>query len=525
MEKMTFWYELLSLLRLNLKSKIESNKKVLGIYGNLALLFVLINIYVLTFINGVFWDDWVIHDRESDFYNSFFRMAGAFDLVGSAHHFFQSTGVWLYKVTIFIVLHASVLIFWLILIELKISEPLQKILLVCIIVVPLFEARYLSIHLFYVFSIFFFLCAFWLILKEKFILAQPFFWIAFINNSYVLVGPAAILFHILIFGDQKKLKGFFITGVVATAFVLIKFILYKPYGSYEGYNKIEFNLIYPTLTKFFSQFESLFQWMTVGQINGGVLRVILFLLVGFFISYFIIYRRLGVVGNKLTKIDHKFLLWSALVAIIGLVPYFLVGKTPYLYYDFGSRNFSGSFIGLIGLIGYFSNLLGGQKYFIGRISISVFFGIMVSINLFVMEEYRIDDMKSQAIIKAIEDIDYLENKLIIIEDSTGIPWVGRRKGLSFYEWGGIFRDRFGRDLDNWNYFVYDAVYWTYEGCYKNSGLYRRELSSDISDRENNLATYIKLEPGITSTPFVKSITATAIKNVNVCHAVCGECGF
>jgi hypothetical protein len=144
-----------------------------------------------------------------------------------------------------------------------------------------------------------------------------------------------------------------------------------------------------------------------------------------------------------------------------------------------------------------------------------------------MDDYRVDSLKSKSIINALQNIDDLPNQLIIVQDDSGIPWASRRKGLSFYEWGGIFRSHFGSQTNNWNYFVYDSVFWSGEGCYKTSGLYLRELSSDISDRKNNLATIVnlKLESRLSHMPLIMNVIVDVKKNVEVCKPVCDECGF
>lgn len=522
--KINYIITLLSLMRL--KASCFYENQLGSISGGLILSFIIINLYVLTFINGIFWDDWIIHNRTKDFYNSFFRSAGAFTLVGHIHYFFQSMGVWFYKALIFAISFTSVILFWLILNEIRLSESLKKILVLCFIIFPLFESRYLSINIFYVVSIAFFLFAFLLILRGKIFIAQLFFWISYINNSYILVGPISIIFYIFIFKDKRKINGLALTAFTAVLFVLIKYSFYVPYGDYKGYNHISLSLIGAAIFNFIAQFGSLIKWI-FEQISGEILRALFFLFVGCSLSYFLLFRNLNIVIDKLSSIDRKFFLFIALISLVGLLPYFLVGKSPLFYYDYGSRHFSGSFIGFVGLVGYFAYFVMRFQSNVGMILITFLFGFMITVNFLIMDNYRIDSLKSRSIIHALQKIDNLPNKLIIVHDATNISWANRRIGLSYYEWGGIFRSHFGDGISDWNYFVYDAIFWSGEGCYKSSGLYRQDFSADIRDRHNNLATYIylKLDSPIFYNPFELDLIVDVKKNVDVCSRVCDKCGF
>lgn len=160
----------------NPRSKISwpEGRKLFGIDAYLTLLFLIVNLYVFTFINGVFWDDWVIHHRGNDFYSQYFKLVGALELVGYVHQIIQGIGVWLYKVIVVILFYTLLVLFGRFLKEIGISELLKNILLVCLIIFPLFESRFLSIHLFYVISIVSFLFGLLLMMKDRVYLAQLF---------------------------------------------------------------------------------------------------------------------------------------------------------------------------------------------------------------------------------------------------------------------------------------------------------------------------------------------------------------
>jgi len=513
----------------NPKAKISwfDGYKFFGLDFSLILLFIMINAYAFTFINGVFWDDWVIYQRKDNFYFDYFRSVGTIELVGYLHHFFQSVGVWLYKVVVITLFFISLILFGIILEDLRVSESLKKVLLICLIIFPLFESRYLSINIFYVISITAFLFGFLQVIKGNIYLAQPFFLVAYINNSYILIVSASILIYLITFKNVKKVNGFLLTIFFATLFVIVKYWHYSPYGAYEGYNKISLYLIGPAITKFLTQLNSFLNWLILEQGQIALGRALTFLAIGNLISYFCIAKHLNIGKVQFTASDRKLFFLFLVITAAGLLPYFMVGKTPYFYYDYGSRHFSGSFIGLIGLVGGFIYFLAGRFSQAGKMILTVIFGLMITINLLIMDDYRIDNEKSRAIIEIIKGINGFPNQLVIVQDDTGIPWAARRTGLSFYEWGGIFRTLSGDNSTNWNFFIYDSIFWSGEGCSKASGLYRPDFSADISNRENNLATLINLKLNSDPSFFTSNINLSldVKKNIEVCRIVCDECGF
>lgn len=339
-----------------------------------------------------------------------------------------------------------------------------------------------------------------------------------------MVASVSILIYSLVFQNEKKINGFLLTALGALIFILIKYWFYVPNGSYEGYNKISLHLIGPAIARFFDQFSTLIKWLLFEQ---SPIRLVFFLVVGNLISYLCIARHLRICQVPYSICERKLFLLFLGISLAGLLPYFMVGKTPYFYYDYGSRHFSGAFIGLIGLVGYFVYFIAGAFLKAQKIIVTLLFGLMIAVNWLILDDYRIENKKSLAVINALESVDDLPNQFVLIHDDTGLPWASRRKGLSFYEWGGIFRRRLDGQSVNQDYFIYDSVFWSGEGCNKNSGLYLPEFSADISNRKNNLATLINIQQGSEPSIFLFNIdlVINIKKNIEVCGIKCGECGF
>ena len=148
-----------------------------------ALLVYFITVFpVIFYLQGVYWDDWVIYRREFQTYVDWIDQAGSLKAIAYLHYVFQSLGIWSYKlITVFLFL-GILLIMWLLLKEIGVSRNSEKYFLVILACVPLFESRYLSINVLYTISIFISVFYFYLCVKRRFLFAHFLLFFAFVNN-------------------------------------------------------------------------------------------------------------------------------------------------------------------------------------------------------------------------------------------------------------------------------------------------------------------------------------------------------
>ena len=106
--------------------------------GITALLYALLVYFVTVFpvifyLQGIYWDDWVIYRREFQTYVDFIDQAGGFEGIAYLHYVFQFLGVGSYKViTVFLFL-GTLMIMWLLLKEIGVSRNNIKYFLVILI--------------------------------------------------------------------------------------------------------------------------------------------------------------------------------------------------------------------------------------------------------------------------------------------------------------------------------------------------------------------------------------------------------
>ena len=417
------------------------------------LLYTIANIFVLLNYNGLYWDDWVAYNQDSQTMAIFFDMIrhnikGDFYLI--VEKFFNH----IYGFRLFIYfayLFIGYFIYRIILSTELFNDHTSKFIAFLSVLVPINSVKiYISIAPF-VFPMLLFYLAFFLLARNyplpnkslKVIILTVFFF-SFSTNS-ILVFYASVLFYLYYMDNNKSIK---INLKTITSFILnrwdfivlpIFYFLYKsiylvPYGLYNNYNKVSFsfekitNILQKTL-----EFMTKDLFISLLENNYVVIAAV------------IVSGLIALLVKHNIKIGWKksllLFIFSIILFILAVFPYAAVNKTPTLM---GTNGRLALLLGpaiamfFIAVISLLSNLFlrYKQKAFLFLASFLVI--TMTAKNIPPQYELILDNFYQAAIIENFKENNSIKNHTTFLVH----PCKACRK-RGFYEWSGILKKTFG----------------------------------------------------------------------------------
>lgn len=317
---------------------LESNKKVFLI---LFSIYFIVNIPFLLNYNGIYWDDWVIVDQDLETLNAMFTQAvGYAGYVISYLHYFMINylGVFSYRVLTFLLLFFSGWFVYKILSDLSIFSSKDRFFLtIFFLVAPLYNAKVALINFPYTLCTFIFFLSFYFLSKYykdlkilKRILILALFFFSFLANSILVFYTVVLiyLFYVNYSLDKSVVRNninfiknnidFILLPIV---FYIVKSIWFKPYGLYEGYNKIEFNNIL--------NIDNYINILNFNIIDPVMESIYLLNLLNISIIFFLcVFLFNNIKFDKKINQYMYLLIVGIVVLLLAAFPYIIVGKIP-----------------------------------------------------------------------------------------------------------------------------------------------------------------------------------------------------
>lgn len=426
-------------------------------------IYIAINSPVFLFLNGVFWDDWILFNTESVYIYERFSQGGL-PWLGYYHKILMhDIGPWIYKLLVVIFYFINGLLFSKILIKNGVVRELGDFIFLVYLVLPLFGSRYVASNTQYVLYATMFLIA-WLNLRSIYI-AAPLF-IASFGMQSLLVMYLLPYLNLLLSAkeDAKKERGYYWVICVYTLlpilFFALKNIFFKPYGNYEGYLKITSEKVWHSIYRVYE----VTGW-TIQNLNKDtnlIDALFIFAIVVLLTIKIILVIKKGNSHSVGPVASVRWLLWmSAFGIFLSVLPYALVGNELNIYYGFESRNHAVFIFPAATLVGAILYLISCSNNQLAKIGGAFFGAACIVVQILIYVSYFKDAYKTNAMVKAIN-----ENKnelagvsLIAVDDKINVPFVEQRK-LGVYEYSGIFRLGTARS----GFFARDEEYWSGDVC-------------------------------------------------------------
>lgn len=385
---------------------------------------------VVSSIDGIWWDDWVLFYNSEETIRNIFAEAGSFPpYAGELHVGLTSLGPVSYRAITFVCFYLSSLNF-LVLIKrhMRCSEQHALLFTILFTILPFNLSRIAAIDLPYTISLTLFLFA-WRIYPKYLLVSLSIFFVSFQT-------PSLLLFMLVVFvvelstKDKTKITKrvmFELSSLLALPLLywLIKNTFFKPYAAYQGYNQnISFENVVTPIKIMVLDF---FNFRTFFPVN---------LLL--FVAVYAVLTRIHVKDLQREE-RFKYGLFGLFTLVVGVLPYLLVGLPP-TFRDWNSRHQLLMPLGASLMIGVI--VIGRTG--IHKIALAIVFSISLSFTFMNYLAYSEDWEKQMGIIEGIKkSIVIDECSVILINDKTEIQNVFGRY-YRFYEWNALFKVSTGR---------------------------------------------------------------------------------
>jgi hypothetical protein len=290
------------------------------------------------------------------------------------------------------------------------------------------------------------------------LLALPFFFLAFLVNSYPFLFGVVLLAHIYLFAQREKtvfkatfstiktltiswLRRYFYILAVPIVFVLWRLLMFAPYGKDAEYNKIlifepSFGLITRILEDLWGGLYAgllwpLFAALTLTERKFFVLGTLIACVALWYISRQYLEDRPVPRMSPITS-----LIIGCFIAVVALAPYLIVGKTPHIYGNgFGLRH--GLLLGLpaalllTGIVGFLVREWLQRYVHIGILGLSIGF---LWFNFFLLD---MDWYKQQSVLHDFPAIlEKIPRGSIIVVSDSAASYNWNKRGIGRPEYNG-----------------------------------------------------------------------------------------
>ncbi|WP_419767379.1 hypothetical protein [Arcobacter sp.] len=430
----------------------------------LFIIYLVTNSFFLLNYNGIYWDDWGLHNQEySTIENMYVSVSG---YLGYLNIFIQDLffningGIFLSRLLTFVLFFLNAVMFIEILKKFQIISEIERFFIVIFfLIAPLNSAKIAVINFPAELRVFIFFFSFYLLSKYLFIDSRKlylrivilFLFIISFTLPSLLVFYALVLIYIFYNLYDIKLtvlKNFILfikTNIdfifLPIIFYVVKLIYCMPTGIYQGYNKINIENILNL-----DNYYHTFLWSFIEPINLSMQNISSLIIVAF-VVLLLLSNAFSRQNNDMNKKDIYLLTFGFIVFFLGAFAYLAVGKIPTLN-DWESRfqvllPIGFSFILYYG-IQIISNLLNFKvviKYFLYLILIISF----VSFHLKEQLKYNIDWFYQQSIIENFKiSGQIVQNSTFIVENELYFK-LAKSRALRYYELNGMSKDAFSKD--------------------------------------------------------------------------------
>ncbi|HRD69445.1 MAG TPA: hypothetical protein PK657_04820 [Legionella sp.] len=435
-------------------------------FHSLFILYFIANIFLLLNYSGVYWDDWTLVNQDPASILNIYSQTG-FWWMGYFHVYLQSigNGIYVYRLIGFFSYFFSGIFLYYILDKLNyFNKRTLYILVLLFLLAPVNDARVALINTPAILTVFLFYFAFFLLalymdsnkkIYNRIIILSIFF-ITFCLES-LLVFYAVVLVYILIKTYQQNLAlkkstilKIFITRYLdficlPLFFFGIKQFFFQPHGLYTGYNSLHFDVINLLSLLGQSFYTSLYQ--PLKQAISSLYYFFYFMPL-IFILVLVIFKKEDFFESN-TKISivtrTSFLICGVLLFLIAVFPYCAVGKLPHLD-NWASRNQILVPLGMSFLLYW---LIMESALLNKRLANGLLYLVVTSFivqNLYNHYLYNIDWFYQKSLIAQFKKSDVFKNNTTFIatDELEREVWVHKR-GLVFYELGGLFKQAFHED--------------------------------------------------------------------------------
>ncbi|WP_345993673.1 hypothetical protein [Sulfurimonas sp. HSL-1716] len=443
----------------------QTNKR----YMILFLIYCITNI--LNFLNydGIYWDDYSLIGHDYSFIHNIFNQAtGGLDFISPIHGillYFDNSIVIYRFITYFSYFFTGILIF-------KILQSLDKLRdedIFCIVllylVIPLNSAKIALINLPSNFYLLLFFIAFFLFVKYiqnsqnifKRILIYILFFLSFSVNS-LLVFYGLVLLYALQYEFSKenfKIKSFLFKYIdfilLPIIYWLIKINYFPPYGAYENYNSIHFDLI-KLFDLFHRSIYSSFYEPAEIALLYSYKHLYFFTIVLLGLLY--IFRNLQI--SK--KISYTFIFIGISGFLFAVFPYIMVGKLPRVY-DWDSRHQLLMPLGISILVYTSVQLMRKINNMFGKILLLSIISVFIMQSFYTSYRYNQDIFYQYAIENHLKKSELVKTHTTFLTDRKIMSCFSNYRTVRDYEYNGFLKNVFKNEkramfskLDTLNYY-------------------------------------------------------------------------
>ena len=437
------------------------------------LLFILYSLsYWLILINPyTYWDGLLISTIEPSALLETFREAGS-PWTGYFHLIILNylDGIIFYRIATFILYFLSGIILLKIFHKLELLNPIDTFWLVLFfLILPINFSRISIICFPYTLCFFFFwLATLYLLLyletnKHRYQLVSLVLFFLSFNTNSLLVYYYVILFLIFLYWICKKklwkfnkLYSFFKNKIlfllIPIIFWFLKTTIFKPYGSYSGYNKTSLAQLYPAVFNTFTQIKLFFIYsykLYIDNLYLTNLNIILLITIGIvtcYCLYFFNKQHIAQYNEKKNNlISYIILIITGFILLFaGAYPYVVIGTNIYNYFDWVDRNQLLVSLGVAFIIVSVLNLTLVYKYF--RVTVFIVLcTAFIFINNKIYYSFLLDGVKQTVLLQKIKknDIFKKNNTFYFIDHSKQLSAIKRT--YRFYELSSLFKKAFGEE--------------------------------------------------------------------------------
>lgn len=275
------------------------------------------------------------------------------------------------------------------------------------------------------------------------------FFISFTLQSLLVFYGVVILF--LAYEERSNIKtvngflffpirylDFFVAPII---FWVIKSIFFKPYGLYEGYNKVSLSNLFGAICKLNGAFDASF--IAPLRETFQSLSPIYFTIMIFAVVVSMVACKAYVPKQDDVKArDFVLLFLGFFVFVLGVYPYLAVGKMP-SGHDWFSRYQILVPLGAGFIIVYFVRIIFSNK---GRaFAYSLLLMLFMGANFLGYLDYQKDWFKQLSLVENFKNSEILKNNASFLFNDKTSALNARNRTYRFYEYTGLMRLAFGNE--------------------------------------------------------------------------------
>ncbi len=412
---------------------------------------------------GTFWDDWVYYDVSPSIIFNLCKQTGYF-WTGHLLVFLTSLpfGVLFQRLLVFSLYFVSGIFLSDILKNVKEIKEISRFFIVLFFMLfPLNSARILCTTTHYAINYFTFYIAFWILSKYlnrrkrlcRFLSLLIFFF-SFSTNSFLVFYIVALAYIVYFETDKfqslkSTLKRFLLKYLdfifLPILFWIFKNFFLRPYGLYEGYNKIKFRHLINVPQNLIISFYNSFLEVIVKSLQLSFPQIISITIIS---SILFIVLKVNLTARKKTKANFGLFLFGLLAFAVAAFPYLAVGKIPKLA-DWSSRYQLLIPLGASFTLYYGVKILLDQLKLNSSVKIFIFCAItilFVNSNISDYLAFQKDWYKQSSLMEHFKESTIIKNNTSFLFVDNTWQLNANRRNYRYYEYSEMMRYVFGDEI-------------------------------------------------------------------------------